>query len=183
MLSPSVGCMHQGSSASSQGAHQRGRPCPSTTALGDPPSHLVQANPASQFTSHVNADSGDRDSEDAIKTTVLQDPQITVIHRFANGAGAGGCLQVGPKYNVPDRYLSSAFSCRTPKVQHRKEFALDVSHGHQKVKEFAKSAFSPSNKALVLYDSIRDICNTEPILDMASHRHSRFRYSPCTSKE
>ena len=37
------------------------------------------------------------DGEDAIRTTVLRDSWITVVHRFVNSAGAGGCLQVGAK--------------------------------------------------------------------------------------
>ena len=42
------------------------------------------------------------------------------------------------------------------------------------MKEFAKSAFTPTDKALVLDDQIQDICNTEPILDITSYRSSRI---------
>ena len=51
MSSPSVGCIHLKSPVSPQGALQRGRSCPSASALGSPPSHLFKQNPASQFSS------------------------------------------------------------------------------------------------------------------------------------
>ena len=52
---------------------------------------------------------------------------------------------------------------------------LAVSHRHQKVKEIAQSASTPSDKkALTLDDPIQDICGPEPTLYMTSYRRSRI---------
>ena len=184
MSSPSVGCTHPRSSTSPKGAINVGDHVPLQPRWRIRPLTLFKRNP--QATSQAIQPPT---AEIAIvrmlsKRLSSKIPPITVIHRFVSGAGAGGCLQVVAKvqrsrqiFRPRSRTENDATTGLAPKGvrRHSQRFrGHALSHGHQKMKEFAKSAFTPSDKALVLVCPIQHICSTELILDMTSYRRSRI---------